>query len=481
MSKLNREQLGELLSAYLDDEVMASEKALVERILKEDEHARRSLEDLRRTVGLLHGLPRHAAPDSIADDLRSRIERAELLGEATERVRPPATTTRWIMRRLALAAAVGLAVWGGWWTVQGRFGSESRRSGMIAENRRDRSLDFAEPTPVETRVVLDDRFARNVSQGPSFVQKREGGADAVSLAKHKFEDEPVRLQLAARSEEERDKLAERLVQRLGREQVADLNTLKPLKDGNAALPENVYVKGKAQVNFLDSTQQQVLVQATPDRIEKLMDEISSDQTAKNSVMNQLRSANAVVMTQNIGQTARSQAQPAVGLPGPPAPSPETAGAADSKAGGKEDESSFYQGLFRVAGIDKALIPTPGQDVREDEGEGASATDAGVKKAAPKERSSLVERQLQEFEAKSRERKEEEVASGVRKMKVVDAPADSPPSAGAYSLADLDASAFPRLMTVVFEIVVAKPPTQGPKEINDNAKPETTPKPRRTRS
>ena len=81
---MDMERLGEQLSAYLDGELSEQEKALVERALREDAGARRLLDELRRMAANVESLPRHAAPDSILEDVRFQLERSELLGDSIE-------------------------------------------------------------------------------------------------------------------------------------------------------------------------------------------------------------------------------------------------------------------------------------------------------------------------------------------------------------------------------------------------------------
>lgn len=115
MTRLGSEQLDEWLSAYLDGELTEEEAQLVESTLREQESARRRLADLRRTVSLVTGLPRHAAPPVLADEVLARLERTELLGDV--RHVPIAASPR--RRRLplwtSLAAAFGVSVLAGWW------------------------------------------------------------------------------------------------------------------------------------------------------------------------------------------------------------------------------------------------------------------------------------------------------------------------------------------------------------------------------
>lgn len=59
----------DLLSAYLDSEVTADERALVEQRLAESDEWRAALDEVRSTRDLLRGLPVREAPDGFWDDL----------------------------------------------------------------------------------------------------------------------------------------------------------------------------------------------------------------------------------------------------------------------------------------------------------------------------------------------------------------------------------------------------------------------------
>ena len=111
MSHLSDDQLGELLTAYVDGEVDPREKAFVEHLLREDRRAAALLAELRGLSTAVAQLPRHAAPTMIADDIRQLVERDQLLaGPAFS----PVGGTHHAKSRgwtgvLALAAMVGMA------------------------------------------------------------------------------------------------------------------------------------------------------------------------------------------------------------------------------------------------------------------------------------------------------------------------------------------------------------------------------------
>ncbi|MFQ5494308.1 MAG: anti-sigma factor family protein, partial [Phycisphaerae bacterium] len=102
MSSMNREQLGEWLSAYLDKELSAEESRRIEAILETDEEARRTLEELRRTASLVAALPSHGAPESVAENIRAQVERQALLGDSPTEAAPQ-------RRRSPLRAVLSLA------------------------------------------------------------------------------------------------------------------------------------------------------------------------------------------------------------------------------------------------------------------------------------------------------------------------------------------------------------------------------------
>ena len=109
MNDVNREELSELLSGYLDAELNDDDVAVVERVLLKDQDARKLLEELRQMVHVVGALPRHDAPPSIAEDIAAHMERSELLGDADalESVSGPKGRSPW---STLLSMAAGIAV-----------------------------------------------------------------------------------------------------------------------------------------------------------------------------------------------------------------------------------------------------------------------------------------------------------------------------------------------------------------------------------
>ena len=115
MSSIDREKLGEYLSAYLDDELNAADRQAVERLVADDSRARALLDELRQTVGLVHDLPRRTAPPSLLEDLTAAVERQELLGEPSEEVLPRRPWWFTLRPILSAAAALVITIGGGYW------------------------------------------------------------------------------------------------------------------------------------------------------------------------------------------------------------------------------------------------------------------------------------------------------------------------------------------------------------------------------
>jgi hypothetical protein len=100
----------ELLSAYLDDELSADERALVEARLTADPAAQQSLEQLRNVAQSVRSLPKESAPRNLQDSVLRRIESIKSQppqpAAATPAVSIGRTRRGWIWASLAVAAAL---------------------------------------------------------------------------------------------------------------------------------------------------------------------------------------------------------------------------------------------------------------------------------------------------------------------------------------------------------------------------------------
>ncbi len=116
MASIDRDKLGEYLSAYLDGELPEREREALERLVAKDQLARKQLDELRHTTELVRRLPRGSAPASLVADVTALLERRELLGD-TEEVTPPRRRPRWMSAGswLSAAAVIMITVGGGWY------------------------------------------------------------------------------------------------------------------------------------------------------------------------------------------------------------------------------------------------------------------------------------------------------------------------------------------------------------------------------
>ncbi len=337
MADIDREQLAELLSAYLDGETDARETDLVERVLRDDTVARHLLEELRRTSDLVSTLPRHTAPPSIAGDLRTRAERTELLGDFEG---APARTTggrSLLAGMLSVAAVLTLIVVGvSWYT--GRATGPGTSGDIVAMVEKDDDAEEPAEAPRreehvakkgskaysstrrdrgsrETTVALQEKEREGVKKGPTEVrkqlassprrkkgrgepqpstpaiaipqmteavflakadieQKLASGVDVAAVREHPFANEPVRLQIMLRNTAQRETASMLLTRSLARQHLVDLST----KEDKTATSEDelqaFYYRGKQGVNFAETDQRQILVRVPANDLPGLFDGIA---------------------------------------------------------------------------------------------------------------------------------------------------------------------------------------------------------------
>jgi len=166
------DQLGELLSAYLDDELSAKERARVEQLLATDPQARALLGALRETVEAVRALPNERAPEHISAALQDRLEREVLLAAADPNAtlarhrRPPVRAT------FAIAAMLAVAIGGGVYVSlrQARQADEGYQVARVDRNAGDHDLLRSQADPFAERD-------RDLGRLPA---ARSGPADPVS-------------------------------------------------------------------------------------------------------------------------------------------------------------------------------------------------------------------------------------------------------------------------------------------------------------
>ncbi len=169
MASMDREQLGEWLSAYLDGELSAEESARVATLLRDDPEARQFLAELRELSALVETLPRRTAPESILEDVQRHLERDELIGET-----PPEAPAAegWGLRYLATAAAIALMFIGGAWLYTSLL-----RPGIAGDTV------VMDPAGVGGRPGAPDPGAGSALMKDTGLAQRPSGEEAMPAAK----------------------------------------------------------------------------------------------------------------------------------------------------------------------------------------------------------------------------------------------------------------------------------------------------------
>jgi len=290
MARIDREQLGELLSGYIDDELDAAEREVIERVLREDESARQLLADLQQTTQAVAALPRHAAPAAILGDTQATLERLALLNDFPE---PQAHQTRgrssWAAR-LAMAAMVGLVVGTGWW-----FTTEQTRRGSTGKTElAQREVRVVAPTSVSTdsRVALERRgdelavsdAARSAGAAIATVEQHlRAGVDPTSFRNQTFAAESVRLQVMVRDQTQRETVTTRIATALSSQHLVDLASAPGGRTDTTGTVQNFYYRGKAGLNFEAAHEDQILVRASPQQIDSLLAGLSEPNQPEEAV------------------------------------------------------------------------------------------------------------------------------------------------------------------------------------------------------
>jgi len=280
MAEWDRQQLGELLSAYVDGELGSEESQQVERLLQKDPEAQRLLEELRRTVSAVSSLPRHPAPDAIAEDVQLHIERSALLDD-TEQPQITAGARRGpALAFLAMAAALTLVVVG--WQVM----TVEKRS-LFDDVNGPLTLAPAESPEVslgeEEKAKHGGRGVKGPDAAPvssadkilkvaTLQQKLEAGEGLACAKKHRFANEPVQLQVTLPDQSRHEELAARLVAYLKERGVPDLADETEGVSDRDVIGSFVHI-GDPVGNSFDSNQRQVLVRVTREDLYGMLGEV----------------------------------------------------------------------------------------------------------------------------------------------------------------------------------------------------------------
>ncbi|NLX23663.1 MAG: hypothetical protein GXY55_18575 [Phycisphaerae bacterium] len=181
MHAREREELEAQLSAYLDDELPAKERALVESWLEHDREAQALLEDLRAVRTGLQALPRTQGSAELIEQMRSRLERRALLGEegpVGEVIRTPSLPGR---RWVAAAAVIALTFVAGYVTWSFREPELPLAGDRLASAPRPEAQTAFRRVPSETANASREKVEVSPPAAPASAQPLAEESHAVTL------------------------------------------------------------------------------------------------------------------------------------------------------------------------------------------------------------------------------------------------------------------------------------------------------------
>ncbi len=119
MNHIDKDQLEELLSAYIDDELSGRQRTEAKRLIEQDEKIAKELRYLQKQKELLGAIPVASAPGDMLNAVKAAVERKTISVDA-DRVKAHAVASRrTYTRRLPATAAmillpVGILAWVVW-------------------------------------------------------------------------------------------------------------------------------------------------------------------------------------------------------------------------------------------------------------------------------------------------------------------------------------------------------------------------------
>lgn len=170
-STMNPQVPDELISAYFDGEASPEERAVVERLLAENEDARRELNEVSRLSAMLHSFPREFAPVELASNVEQQTRQRPIPAVAAPPSPVRVTSSRFrewkaaFIGALVSSACLGLAA-----LSLNRFGvpqggGESEKTaefGVAALPRERGKLLAPAPVAAPAGVALMDSVSREV-------------------------------------------------------------------------------------------------------------------------------------------------------------------------------------------------------------------------------------------------------------------------------------------------------------------------------
>jgi hypothetical protein len=166
----------ELLTAYVDGELTAAQRAAVEQLLARDEPARALVERLRRTARLVGSLPRGRAPVGLAERVMAQLERESLLDYPETRSATLGRRVRW-WRGVAVAAALALAVTASWLVMPTLRSEKAARETITLAQREPAPPQIAAKGKADQELTRADRMrVRSAGKASDELATREPAA-----------------------------------------------------------------------------------------------------------------------------------------------------------------------------------------------------------------------------------------------------------------------------------------------------------------
>lgn len=426
MNGMNEEQLGELLSAYLDGELDEATTRQIEQRLHEDEGARRLLDELRRAVDAMSTLPRHAAPPSIEEDIAAHLERHELIGDHDAPPSRPAGRRTSVVGILSMAAMFALVVVGGTWIVRDYASRDNRPEQLalapnqpqktkepmrnnVEASREDRSAQTldkdlsdrpTEELPHQTaRARLAETEKKAQPRQPTLPaipvgqktpeatilaladveQKLAAGVPLEAIQAHTFANESNQLTVKLRDPDELQAVAARLTAHLSGQLLTNLADATPTTSEDESETKDrqtmaFFYEGRQGVNFDAPGTEQILVRLPQSQLDDLLSEVGSAVQRRGVVALQA----GPVVVRGLGNAQRlihSQAEMA---------GRHATGADENERLAQADESTepgggLFGGLFDIMGLNEAVLsaaqPASPDDTAASPGETDATSDA----------------------------------------------------------------------------------------------------------
>jgi hypothetical protein len=106
MSQIDKPEIEELLSCYLDGELSERQCNEVKRLLKHDDEVARMYNGMQKQKQLLNSFPVDAAPETLLDDVKASLERNMLLRQAGQTIQEVVSSRNLMLRRILTVAAM---------------------------------------------------------------------------------------------------------------------------------------------------------------------------------------------------------------------------------------------------------------------------------------------------------------------------------------------------------------------------------------